>query len=343
MHEVWPYSRLVVASMRAAFFQGYRTIALGEVPIPDPGPEELRIRIRYCGICGSDVSLYKTGALSGPKVILGHEVSAVVDLDPTGTFAPGTRVTVYPGVGCGECLWCKEGKHRYCLNPPDRHAGGFAEYATAPVGSVIPLPDDLDDRTAAATEPFGVALRAVELAEAKPGDFAYVSGLGSLGLLAVAGLVATGCRVMGADPREDRRDLGMKVGCEAVIDPTTHDTVGATLGLDPHGPRIAFECAGVPESLQQAFDTCGYEGVVGVLGIPMAPVFLLRMTLRELRAFSIQGPSIGSMRRAIDLLRERPEPRKVITDVVALADLPRAFEDLSEGRGAVKVLAAPGS
>src|SRR5712691_8890559 len=80
---LWPYHRLVVASMRAAFFQGYRTITLGELPIPDPGPDEVRLRIRYCGICGSDVSLYKTGALAGPEVILGHEVSAVVDEDPS--------------------------------------------------------------------------------------------------------------------------------------------------------------------------------------------------------------------------------------------------------------------
>jgi (R,R)-butanediol dehydrogenase/meso-butanediol dehydrogenase/diacetyl reductase len=139
----------------------------------------------------------------------------------------------------------------------------------------------------------------------------------------------------------DRRALGLDVGCESVIDPTTQDAVESSLGLDPHGPRIAFECAGVPESLQQVFDTCGFEGVVGVLGIPMAPVFLLRMTLRELRAFSIQGPSVESMRRAIELLGDRPEPRKVITDVISLDDLPGAFEDLSEGRGGVKVLVGP--
>src|SRR5256885_13467857 len=103
--------------MRAAFFEGLRTITVRDAPIPEPGPGQVRLRVRYCGICGSDLSLYKTGVLAGPEVILGHEVSAVVDRDPSGTFDAGVRVTMYPSGGCGQCLWCREGKPRYCLNP----------------------------------------------------------------------------------------------------------------------------------------------------------------------------------------------------------------------------------
>ena len=114
------------------------------------------------------------------------------------------------------------------------------------------------------------------------------------------------------------------------------------MDVDPHGARIALECSGAPESLQQVFDTCGYEGVVGVLGIPTAPVFILRMTLRELRAFSIQGPTLESMRGALDLLRERPETAKVITHTVPLEGTPGAFESLANGEGGIKVLVEPG-
>jgi threonine dehydrogenase-like Zn-dependent dehydrogenase len=280
--------------------------------------------------------------LAGPDVILGHEVSAVVDVDPSGTIEPGVRVTMYPSGGCGECLWCREGKPRYCLNPPGYHGGGFAEYMTVPATSVIELPDDLDERAAAASEPFGVALRGLDLAGARAGDVAYVSGLGSIGSFTVAGLMALGCRVVGADPLEDRRRLAVGMGCEVVIDPTREDQVQATHDLDPHGPRLAFECSGAAESLQQVFDTCGPEGVVGILGVPMAPVFLLRMMLRDLRAFSVQGPTMDSMRRAIELLRTRPEGRLAITGSVPLDQAPAAFEALAEGRGGVKVLVAPG-
>jgi L-idonate 5-dehydrogenase len=331
--------------MRAAFFEAERRISVHEAPVPEPGPGEVRLRVRYCGICGSDLSLYKTGVWSGPDVVLGHEISAVVDLDPSGEWASGARVVPYPaGRGCGECVWCREGKVRYCLNPPTgQYGGGFAEFLTVPRTSLIPVPDDLDDRAASVAEPLGVALRGVAMAEPTPADLAYVSGLGPIGLFAAAGLAAAGCRVLGADPRADRRALGLVVGCDEVLDPTAEDPIAVTTALDPHGPRIAMECAGVPDSLQGIFDVCGHGGVVGILGIPMAPVFLLRMTLKEQRAHAIQGPSPESMRRALDLLRERPRTAEVITGEVPLEETDRAFADLEAGTGGVKVLVAPGA
>jgi threonine dehydrogenase-like Zn-dependent dehydrogenase len=238
-------------------------------------------------------------------------------------------------------MWCREGHPRYCVNPPFDRWGGYAEYTIYPSENLIPISDELDDRTAAAAEPFGVALRAVALASPNDGDFAYISGLGPLGLFSVAGLVAEGCRVVGADPRPERRDLGLELGCEVTFDPTINDPVSRTLSLDPHGPHIAFECSGVPESLQQVFDTCGYQGVIGVLGVPMAPILLLRMFVKEQRAFSLSGPSRQSMERALGLLGERPEIAKVITGTVSLEETDQAFRQLVAGDAGIKVLVAP--
>jgi L-idonate 5-dehydrogenase len=327
--------------MRAAFFEAAQTITVREVDVPEPGPGEVRLKVRYCGICGSDLTVYKTGALAGPGVVLGHEIAGVVDFDPEGRWARGTRVTPFPSRGCGKCMWCLDGHPRYCVNPPFDRWGGFADYTVYPSENLIPLAEDLDDRSAAAAEPFGVALRAVALAGPAPGDFAYVSGLGSIGLFAVAGLVAEGCRVLGADPRPERRELGLELGCEGTFDPASLDPVSRAQAFDPHGPRVAFECSGAPESLQQAFDVCGYEGVVGVLGVPMAPVLLLRMFVKEQRAFSLSGPSPESMERALRLLAELPQVAKVITGTVPLEDTDQAFRRLVAGDGGVKVLVAP--
>jgi threonine dehydrogenase-like Zn-dependent dehydrogenase len=326
--------------MRAAFFEAAQTITVREVDVPEPGPGEVRLKVRYCGICGSDLTVYKTGALAGPGVVLGHEISAMVDFDPEGRWAPGTRVTLVPSRGCGKCMWCREGHPRYCVNPPFDRWGGFAEYTVYPSENLIALTEDIDDRSAAAAEPFGVALRAVALAEPAPGDFAYVSGLGSIGLFSVAGLVAEGCRVLGADPRPERRELGLELGCEETFDATSEDPVSRTLAFDPHGPRVAFECSGAPESLQQAFDVCGYQGVVGVLGVPMAPILLLRMFVKEQHAFSLSGPSRESMDRALRLLAELPQVGKVITGTVPLDETDQAFRRLVAGDGGVKVLVA---
>jgi len=327
--------------MRAAFFEAVRSITVREAPVPDPGPGEVRLRVVNCGICGSDLSVYKTGALAGPDVVLGHEISAFVDLDPAGRWAGGTRVVPFPSRGCGTCLWCREGKPRYCAQPPYGRWGGFAEFTCYPASNLIPIPDHLDDAAAAAAEPLGVSLRAVEIAGPRPGDLAYVSGLGSIGLFAVAGLVTAGCRVIGSDPREDRRTLGLDMGCEAVFDPTEEDPFDAMLSFDLHGPRLAFECSGAPDSLQHVIDACGPEGTIAILGIPMGPVLLLRMAVREQRAFSIAGPSMGSMQRALELLGERPQTAKVITNTVPLEEIGAAFERLVAGDGGVKVLVAP--
>jgi L-idonate 5-dehydrogenase len=330
--------------MRAAFFEGFRTITVRDTPVSEPKAGEARLRVAFCGICGSELSLYKTGALAGPDVILGHEVSALVDVDPSGEWAPGTRVTVFPsGAGCGECVWCREGRYRYCLNPSDRpHGGGFADFLVVRKEDLIALPEDVNDRAGAITEPFGVAVRAVMMAAPKPGDLAYVSGLGSIGLLSVAALLAGGCRVFGGDPREDRRAAALELGAEDAFDPAKEDPGLRMMAADRHGPRIAFECAGVADSLQQIFDVCGPMGTVGILGIPMAPVFLLRMTMREQRAFSIQGPSRESMLRALALLQDRPHIAAIVTGTVPLELTNAAFARLVEGDGGIKVLVAPG-
>jgi threonine dehydrogenase-like Zn-dependent dehydrogenase len=330
-------------TMRAAFFDRARSMVVRAVPVPVPGPDEVRLRVQYCGICGSDVSLYKTGALAGPHVVLGHEVSATVDLDPSGRLRPGSRVTPFPARGCGRCVFCRDGHWRFCLDPPAQVGGGFAEFTVYPARNLIPVPTELDDRRAAAAEPLGVALRGVELAAPSRGDLTYVSGLGSIGLFTVAALVQAGCRVVGADPDPDRRVAAEALGAETVFDNTASDPAGTMRSFDPRGPRVAFECAGVAASLEEVFETCGYLGVVGILGIPMAPVLLLRMTIKEQRAFSISGPSPQSMRRALDLLVERPEVGDVVTGSVTLDGLGAAMEALAEGRGGIKVLVDPRS
>jgi (R,R)-butanediol dehydrogenase/meso-butanediol dehydrogenase/diacetyl reductase len=326
--------------MRAAFFDGERSIVVRETPIPEPGPDEVRLRVHRCGICGSDVSLYKTGALAGPDVVLGHEIAATVDLDLSGRWSSGARVVPFPARGCGECAWCRAGEWRHCLRPGPLW-GGFAEQAVFPARNLIPIPDDLDDTAAAASEPLGVALRGVSLAAPSPGDLAYVSGLGAIGLFTVASLVHAGCRVVGADPNPERRAAAEAQGAELTFDNAAQNAVATLDAIDPRGPRSAFECAGVPDSLQEVFEVCGALGVVGILGIPMAPVLLLRMTIKEQRAFSISGPSMDSMTAALDLLAARPQVSSVVTGTVGLDELDVAMADLADGRGGIKVLVDP--
>lgn len=330
--------------MRAAFFTGYRAFEVRDVETPALLPGEARVRVSYNGICGSDVSLWKVGVMAGDDRVPGHELSGVVEEDPTGTFEPGARVTYYPGRGCGKCMWCTEGHPRYCLDPPNLW-GGYAETVNVQPHLLIPVPDDVDDRGASLSEPFGVALRAIDDAGVAEGDLCYVSGLGSIGLLTVAGLVDRGARVVGSDVLGDRRALGEEFGCESTFDPVAEDPFWKLLAVDLHGPKFAFECSGAAAAVQLAFNACGHMGTVALLGLPFEPVMFIPavMAVKEQRALAITGPSVASMRTALGILQRKPEVARVITGVRPLEEVQQAFEDLAEGTGGIKVLVDPRS
>jgi threonine dehydrogenase-like Zn-dependent dehydrogenase len=291
------------------------------------------------------LSLFKTGIMSGPDAILGHEISAVVAEDRSGRFEPGAHVVPWPIRNCGECMWCAEGHPQYCTRSIDLHWGGFAERSTYRSTNLLSVPEGLDERTAALAEPLGVAVRGVWAAEVEPGALAFVSGLGSIGSLVVSVLADMDVRVIGADPREDRRKLGEHLGCEMVFDPVAEDPWRKTLAVDPHGPRYSFECSGVASAVQQAINVCGHMGTVALLGMPIEPatVFTPVIAVKEQRIVSISSPSPESMAEAMRLLLRRPRTADVITDVVGLDDAERAMTGLIHGTGGIKVLVAPSS
>lgn len=326
--------------MRAAVFEAFETVTVRDVPAPTPGPGEARIEVRFCGICGSDLSLFKTGILSGPDVVLGHEISGVVET-PAGDWQAGDRVVPWPARGCGKCAWCRKGEPRYCAEPLD-HYGGFAEFVVYPAENLVPIPDGLSDRSAALAEPLGVALRAIEIAEVAPGDVVYIAGLGSIGLLAAAGCLDAGARVVGGDPRPERRAFATDLGCEDAFDPTNEEPFWKLFAYDPLGPRVAFECSGAAPALQLTINVPRYGGTVGILGIPFEPTPIIPavFSVKELRLFSISGPSKKTIAGALDLLVRRPEVERIATSTVALGETGNAMGRLARGEAAhdVKVL-----
>jgi threonine dehydrogenase-like Zn-dependent dehydrogenase len=323
-------------------FEAYRTVTVRELPDPDPGPGEALLRVRSCGICGSDLSLFRTGILSGPERVLGHEIAAVVE-EPAGDWERGSRVVPWPVRGCGRCAWCTRGHPRWCLEPMDRY-GGFAELVTYPASNLVPIPDDVDDRAAALAEPLGVGGRAIRLAEIGPQDVVYVSGLGSIGLLTACAALDAGATVVGADPRGERRTLARELGVEDAFDPTTEDPFWKLFEYDPLGPRVSLECSGVPQALQLAINTARHGGIIGFVGIPFEPTAIIPAVLavKEQRTFSLSGPEIEDIRTALGLLRRRPEIARVATSDVPLEGTGDAMRRLADGEGDdVKVLVAP--
>jgi len=212
--------------MRAAVVQAGGRVVPIELPRPTVGAGELLLRVRGCGLCGSDIAKIAAPPTRGPAV-LGHEVVGdVVEAGPGGAgFDVGDRVVVAHHVPCGECHYCQRGSESMCRAFKASHLdpGGFAEYVRVPPANVrhatFRIPDHLTDEEASFVEPLACCVRAVDRARLEPGDTAVVVGLGSIGCLLVQLTRRAGAIVVGADPLSDRaalaRDLGAQVAGDA--------------------------------------------------------------------------------------------------------------------------------
>jgi L-iditol 2-dehydrogenase len=205
--------------MKAAVYTRPGSIELLDWPQPAAGPGELLLRVRGCGLCGSDIAKF-TGRSARPPAVFGHEVVgevAGVGAGLTG-FAPGQRVVAAHHVPCFRCHYCRRGSPSMCraFKQSSLDPGGFAELCRVPAPNVahavFAVPDHLNDEAASFTEPLACCLRAIRRAGLDEGDTALVVGLGSIGCLFVQSLRLRRVRVLGSDLMPERRQLGRRFG-----------------------------------------------------------------------------------------------------------------------------------
>jgi L-iditol 2-dehydrogenase len=212
--------------VRAAVFQGAGRIAPGDWPRPAIGVGELLLRVRGCGLCGSDIAKIAAPDTRGPAVF-GHEVVGDVLEAGEGVagFAVGDRVVAAHHVPCGTCHYCRRGSESMCraFKASNLDPGGFAEYVRVPSANVrhatFRVPEHLTDEEASFVEPLACCLRAVDRARVEPGDTAVVVGLGSIGCLFTQLLARAGAAVVGADPLVPRAALARELGAAEAGEP----------------------------------------------------------------------------------------------------------------------------
>jgi 2-desacetyl-2-hydroxyethyl bacteriochlorophyllide A dehydrogenase len=248
--------------MRAAIFRAPGRIELHDVAAPVPGQGEARIRVAFCGLCGSDLHRFR-GDLPVIAVTPGHEISGVVDRVAEGvtSIAAGDRVCVEPLVPCGVCRYCRTGHQQLCVDAHFLAAdvpGGFAEYVTVPATMLHRLPDALPLDEAALMEPLAVSVHAVRQGRVGPGSSVCVLGAGTIGLLALqaarangAGWVSITARhphqaeaaaVMGAD-NVISADADVRAEVHRVTDGEGVDCVIETVGGHAPTPALAMDIA----------------------------------------------------------------------------------------------------
>ncbi len=266
--------------MKALVLNQYRKLDLLDVPSPDAAPNEVLVRVRSCGICGSDVHGYDgSSGRRIPPVIMGHEASGVVAEVGTAAraFDPGDRVTFDSMICCRSCVFCRAGRPNLCedrrvlgVSCGDyRQHGAFAEYVTVPDHVVFRVPDEVSFDEAAMVEPVSVAVHAVARANPALGDKALVVGAGMIGLLTIQALRSAGCgRIFAADLAADRLRLAKELGADEIIQSGDGTDVPAVLremtgGL---GADVVMEAVGIAETVAMSIESVRKGGTVVLIG-----------------------------------------------------------------------------
>src|SRR3954468_13596731 len=215
--------------MKALVLKEYRQFALEDFPVPVLQPDEVLVRVRACGICGSDV--HGMDGSSGrriPPIVMGHEAAGVIaEIGSAVTgWSKGDRVTFDSTVSCGECWYCRRGEINLCENRrvlgvscgEYRRHGAFAEYVAVPQRILYRLPDNLSFEQAAMVEAVSIAVHAVERTLLTLNSSVTVIGTGMIGLLVVQVLRARGCgKIIAVDLDNDKLQLAKRLGATDTI------------------------------------------------------------------------------------------------------------------------------
>lgn len=259
-----------MGKMKALVAYGAQDLRLETMDIPAYEDDEILIRVKACGICGSDLPRALQGAVHNYPIILGHEFSgyvAAVGRSVTHIQA-GQRVTAAPLLPCGSCRYCKIGRPAMCecYNfVGSRRHGAFAEYVAVKALNAVPLADEVDYPAGAMIEPVSVALHGVGRVSFNTGATVAVFGAGTIGLLTLQWLKALGAgKVYVVDVVGEKLRLARQLGADAVINALEYDPVDYLL---QHGqPAVVFETAGSPVTQRQSLEVVSRLGKVVFVG-----------------------------------------------------------------------------
>jgi L-iditol 2-dehydrogenase len=312
------------------------------MPVPVPAAGEILVRVRACGICGSDVhGLDGSTGRRIPPLVMGHEAAGEVAAIGAGVsdLAPGDRVTFDSTIFCGRCFFCLRGEVNLCDNRevlgvspgPYRRHGAFAEFVAVPRRIVYRLPDTLSFERAALIEAVSVAVHGAGLSGVRLGDTAVVVGAGMIGLLVVQAVHRAGAtRVVAVDVDEARLSLARQLGAtETVL--AGAGAVARILELTGgRGADLAIECVGAEAPIHTAVSSVRKGGSVVLVG-NVSPKIALPLQEVVSRQIRLQGScaSSGEYPLVIDLIATgeiRVDP--LISAVAPLSEGPLWFDRL---------------
>ena len=338
--------------MKAAMIVEKGVVRIEQVPRPAVGPGELLVKMKTCGVCGTDLEKMHGDHITPP--VLGHEVAGVIEEVGKGLqdFTVGERVAVHHHISCGRCFYCKNGLETLCADYPksNLHPCGFAEYFRVPStlvegGTVYKLPDSVSFDEGSLIEPTACCVRALRKANVRPGCSAVVFGVGPVGLLHMQLLKAYGLApVYAVDVIKSRRDTAMKLGAESAFDPATDDIpTMIAQQTSQRGVDYAIVATANLKALEQATRTVRKGGTILLFGAPArgasVSLDMSYMFLHEVNFQSSYSTSETEMRIAMNLIAgKRTNPSLLISHRFPLHQTVEALNLADKAVDAVKVV-----
>jgi L-iditol 2-dehydrogenase len=349
------------AAMRAAVLYGKEDVRVESVPVPEVGPGELLVRVRAALTCGTDVKVYRRGyhaRMLRPPALFGHEFAGEVVAAGEGVsqFRVGDRIVSANSAPCGDCFFCQRKQPNLCEDLTFNN-GAYAEFINVPERIVRKnthrLPDDLDFRDAALTEPLACALRGLDESGVKAGDTVAVMGLGPMGLMLVRlARYAIGARVIGIARRLSQVDGALLLGADTgILMGEDHDhnalvskVIDQTSG---RGADVVIEAIGRPHAWELATRLVRKGGTVNFFGgCPSGTSVKLDTELLHYSEITCKASfhhTPAHVERALGYIAEGlVRAAQLVTHEEPLEELPRVLDELAHNRnGQIKTAIIP--
>ena len=346
--------------MQAVVYYAPGDIRVEEIPIPQAGPDELRVKIDACAVCGTDLKSYKQG---NPRIKaplpMGHEFTGLVDTvgQRVHGFAIGERVVMATTVSCGRCRYCREGWRNLCLDLAPMgftYPGGMAEYTVIPAralenGHVIKVPPGIPAEQAALAEPLSCAVNAIRQCHLRQGDVVVVLGAGPLGLMNACVARALGAgKIILSEVSEARLAQAAQFGCDLLINSAKEDLVAKVKDATEGGLGADVVVVAAPATQPQeiALDLVRRRGTVCLFASLPVGQSLLQLDSRkihygELRVIGTSDSTPEHVREAVALMASRAIPTdKLATHVLPLDGIFQAYDLMLSG-AALRVVLKP--
>ena len=336
--------------MKACLFEAKEKFVISDIKTPVPQKDEVLIRVKAAGICGTDIHILKGEYFSDFPLVAGHEFSGeVVEVGEEVTqFQPGDRVTADPNIFCDKCYFCKINKNNHCL---DSHVigvtqnGAFAEYVAVSEKGVFHIPDHLSYPEAALAEPLACVVYGVRRSGIKPGEKVLIFGAGAIGLLLMSLLKISGAsQVIMVDISQKKLDFAKKMGASEVI-LNNGDGENKLKAIAPFGFELVADATGSPRVMERELQFVEPDGTFLVFGVApigdmmkVEPYDIFRRDIRIIGSYAVKK----TMQYSINLLASgKIQVKNLISSTYPIEDFEKGIQDFYHNPDHMKIQIIP--